>query len=1439
METKTNQFKAEIAEMLDLVVNSLYSKKEIFLRELISNASDAIDRAKFLALTDKTLIEDNPEWKIEISVDKAAKTLMISDNGTGMDAADLEQNLGTIASSGTKAFRQALKEKGGENLPELIGQFGVGFYAAFMVADRVRVVSKKRGTAAAFQWESDMGGSYTISDSERDGFGTSVMLHLRDDQAEYLDRWRVAELVKKYSDFIAYPITFRQIDVPADEKDEDKKRREEDEARPLNTMVALWKRAKKDVKPEEYAEFYKHLTHDWDDPFETIPFSGEGQVEFKALLFLPKKATMELFMPQQKRGLSLYVRNVFIGDDIEMLLPSYLRFVKGVVDSSDLPLNVSREMLQDDAVIAKIKSAVTSKILSTLESMKKDEKKYSEFWSAFGTVLKEGVHVDWSNAERLKKLLKYPTARSDAGKTVFLEDYVKDMPSDQKDIYYLLSEREEDARKAPQLEAARKHGCDVLLFCDPVDEFLTESLREFDGKKFVDVAKGDVSFGSEAEQKAEKDANEKAAQSLKPFIECVKKELESKVSDVRVSTRLTDSPCCLVAKENALPPSMVRMMRAMKNEVPEEKRILELNAEHPLVKKVAGLKGEELSDAITLLYDSALIAEGSPVTDGSRFTKLLAGLMMKLVLLIAMPFAAFAEEQPVSIASSSEVVESNGLFRRVRTFFTFTNPNPRQMSCDFEFPMPAEATVCGYSLEIDGVMVPGVVVEKEKARVAFETEKAVRVDPGIVEHVAGNVWRTRIFPLNKDVPRKASVDYIEPVAEGDEAIVCERDGDDIFVATRTGRITTVPLLAKVAAFDHGVILWDASTSAEPLAAGWRKRLESLPIIGDWRLIVFSNEAETCDFKRREDLLAAINRIVYDGGTDISGAFNVATSGAPTLLFSDERDTLGVFAPQYERLSNVVIASRDEPPARTVGVRRLALGESIPAGVEVREGKLLATAWAADRVKDLACQAEARKDEFLDLGRRYGVASPVTSLIVLENLDQYLKHKIEPHKSLSFHDEWVRRRAAEDDQIAKKEAQADHERELLRLWKERVEWWLNPIPPKVTPHSGLFNAVASAMGGDAVLEEEAEDRPAPVGGAMRSVARAEAAEEPALAKSKGGAAPGEAGSGGATVTLAAWDPKAPYLDAIAKAEHPYNEYLVQKKSCGSSPAFYMDCASWFFKLGRPEGAMLGRRIISNMAEFGLDDAKVWRSMGWRLREAGEYEAAIRCFSKALQLRGEEGQSRRDLALVLSEYGKRLFAEGDRATAALCINEALALLRETAFTNFARRSGRASNDRQVSVLALEELNALIAWSGAVGLEVAVPAIDPAYRRDLPLRVRIVLSWDADETDIDIHVLEPDGEEAYYGHRRTSSGGFVSEDVTTGYGPEEYLRKEGLGRFKVLTNYFASHQTDLTGAATATATVYTDWGTAEEKMCILTLRLDKPKAKQMVGEIDLGGV
>ena len=631
MEKKNHLFKAEISQMLDLVVNSLYSKKEIFLRELLSNASDAIDRAKYQGLTQPELVSDNPAWTIGLVVDKDAKTLTICDNGSGMDAADLENNLGVIASSGTKAFTQALKDKGdAANLPELIGRFGVGFYAAFMVADRVTVVSKKRGTTEAAEWSSDGTGSYTIGPAERGLFGTDIILYLREDQQEYLDAWRIRELVKTYSDFIAYPILFKELPEKTYEKEEDRKRAEEEAAKPLNTMTALWKRPKKDVKKEEYVEFYKHLTHDYDEPLETIHFAGEGAVEFKALLFLPKSAGMEIYMPQTKRGLSLYVRNVFIGNDFEMLLPDYLRFAKGVVDSADLPLNVSREMLQDDVVIGKIKNAVTSKILSTLGEMK--EKKpdvYKDFWTTFGRILKEGVHTDYANADRIKKLLFYPSAKTEEGKLISLDDYVKQMPADQKDIYFLAAERLEEARHSPQIEQALKHGCDVLFFVDPVDEWLMDSFRDYEGKKLVDIAKGDVQFGSEAEQKAEKEQNEKSAADLKGFLDAVKDQLKDQVADVRVSTRLADSPCCLVAGANALSASMERMLRAMKQEVPHEKRTLEVNAAHPLVQKMKDLSGDALADAVELLYDQALIAEGSAIPDPGRFSKLLTALMLK------------------------------------------------------------------------------------------------------------------------------------------------------------------------------------------------------------------------------------------------------------------------------------------------------------------------------------------------------------------------------------------------------------------------------------------------------------------------------------------------------------------------------------------------------------------------------------------------------------------------------------------------------------------------------------------------------------------------------------------------------------------------------------------------------------------------------------------
>ena len=840
-------------------------------------------------------------------------------------------------------------------------------------------------------------------------------------------------------------------------------------------------------------------------------------------------------------------------------------------------------------------------------------------------------------------------------------------------------------------------------------------------------------------------------------------------------------------------------------------------------------------------------------------------------------------EQLVKIEKTESVVEENGLYRRVRTLFVFTNPNSRQMSADLEFPVPDGATVCAYALEINGTMIPGVVTEKEKARVAFESEKAKRIDPGIVEHVKGNIWKTRIFPLLPNTPRRASVDYIIPVEKPVATKVYEKDGDDIFegvASTENAQVQSVS--AKIAAFSRGVILFDASSSTKDFASDWRKRLEALPETGDWYFAPFSNTL--CDngafVKTRAEVLALVDSLVYDGGTSLAvekmleeiakkysqGASAASAAEMPVLLFTDEMDTLDLEKSRYEDLKNVTIASRADAPARAVTVRKLAIGEALPEGVEAKASTLLATAWAADRVKDLASQAEARKDEFLAFGRKYGVASAVTSLIVLENLEQYITHKIEPHPSLAFHDEWVRRMRAEDDEIAARKDLAQHEQSLLALWEERVKWWKDPIPPKRTPKSGLFDGNSSARGFGGAPDEPVDGMPAPRAMAaaadeedgfidgevvaevsspvrMRSVqgsrspgatyaSARSAAREPATT-------PAQAGGGGATITIKPWKADAEYLKKIEAASDPYAEYLKLKDEFGSSPAFFMDVASFFFSKGEGERAK-AIRILSNMAEFKLEEAAVWRSMGWRLREACCYPEAILCFRHALRLRPEEGHSRRDLALVLSESGKNLCGIMD-AESKKQLEEAMNLLKTAAFRPTARRSAVRSNDRQICIFALEELNALISWIDSKewrdGAKPVAPEIDSAFRRDLPVKIRIVLSWDADETDVDLHVLEPDGEEAYYGHRRTSTGGFVSEDVTSGYGPEEYLRKEGSGVFRILANYYASHQTALTGATTVSATVYTDWGTAAEKREILTMRLSKPKNKVNIGEIKVG--
>ncbi len=812
---------------------------------------------------------------------------------------------------------------------------------------------------------------------------------------------------------------------------------------------------------------------------------------------------------------------------------------------------------------------------------------------------------------------------------------------------------------------------------------------------------------------------------------------------------------------------------------------------------------------------------------------------------IIRPITPRADDKPIAVTKTESIVSENDFFQRRKADFVFTNPNARVMQGEFEFPIPDGAFVCGYALEINGEMVPGVVCEKEKARVAFENEVRKGVDPGLVEQVKGNLWRTRISPLNPNAPRRAEVEYVVPKSldtESSAKVVYERDGDDVFVARMTDAATSAPSGREaIAAFTKGTILWDASLSRLGAVEADRAALATLPEKGEWTLIVFSNTSEKPQaFTTRDALLTAIDKVVYDGGTDLAAALATTARGSSVLLFTDEVDTLSEKPIDLEGDRSLILASRPPAPARAVSVVKLTADEAASVK-EAKASSLLATVWASRRMNDLSSQAEARKDEFLALGRRYGVAGPGLSLIVLETLQQWLDNKIEPPAALAIHAEWLKRRAAEDDPIAAKKAQADHEAQLLRYWEERVKWWNDPKPPKKTPKSGLFdNAVRRSVESGAPAPVEMADAEMAMESMPAPAGRRSMASTPMMMSEKKAKTPGAAGSGMApSVTLKPWDPKTPYLEALKAApkDQAYAVYLKQRDTYKDSPAFYLDCAGFFFAAREMETAL---RVISNLAEFKLENVALWRTMGWRLREAASAtndprvaDLAVRAFRKAFALRAEEGQSRRDLALVLAERGKRTANAQDLA-------EALRLFHEAAFVNHRRRASRRTNDFQVSVIALEELNGLLAWCAAnrenVG-DVQVPAIDAAYRRDLPVKLRIVLSWDADETDIDLHVLEPNGEEAFYGHRRTSEGGFVSEDVTTGYGPEEYLKKDlETGVYRVLTNYFASHQTTLTGATTVQATVYTDWATKDEKMQILTLRLDKPKSKVTIGEIKL---
>ena len=638
MATEKKEFKTEVQQLLDLVIHSLYSNKDIFLRELISNGSDAIDRLRFKALSDKELIKDDPEFRIKLYTDSEAKTLRIEDNGIGMTRDELETNIGTIARSGTRQFMEELKK--GKDNPELIGQFGVGFYSAFMVADKVTLKTRPASGDESWTWKSSGDGSYEISDGGRDKRGTEITLHLNEESRDYIVEYRLRQIIKKYSDFVEYPVV---MDVTRDETplDDEGKPKEGAEKKvtiteeTLNSMKAIWMRPKSEVDKDEYSEFYKHVSHDYTDPLKTIHYSAEGKIEFKALLYLPSKAPFDLFHQEGiKHGIQLYVKRIFIMDNCEALLPRYLRFVKGVVESNDLPLNVSREILQEDVIIKQIEKSVTTKILSELKAMmKKSNDDYISFYREFGKVLKEGIEVDQTNKDKIKELLLFESSKHEPGKYVSLKEYAEGMVVDQKEIYYITGTSRAAVENSPHLEVFKKKEIEVLFMVEPVDEFILAGFGEYDGKKLKSITQGDIDLGSEEEKKLADEQKKEVSGKYKKLIKKVQDCLKDDVKEVRLSDRLTDSASCLVTDEGDMNPQMERIFAAMNQPVPETKRILELNPNHPVIESMNELlttnkKDEKIADYSELLYDQALLTEGIAVKNPARFAQLISNLMV-------------------------------------------------------------------------------------------------------------------------------------------------------------------------------------------------------------------------------------------------------------------------------------------------------------------------------------------------------------------------------------------------------------------------------------------------------------------------------------------------------------------------------------------------------------------------------------------------------------------------------------------------------------------------------------------------------------------------------------------------------------------------------------------------------------------------------------------
>jgi molecular chaperone HtpG len=630
-EKQTLGFQTEAKQLLHLMIHSLYSNKEIFLRELISNASDAADKLRFLALANPELYEDDSDLKITIDVDTKKKTITVTDNGIGMTRDEIVDHLGTIAKSGTAQFLQNLTGDQKKD-SQLIGQFGVGFYSAFIVADKVEVMSRKAGVPAdrAVRWESTGEADFTVEPITRERRGTSVILHLKKDEMDFAEIYRLRGIVKKYADHISIPVEMEKQDFSSDE--DDKKKSKEKVYETVNSAKALWTRPRSEIKDEEYKEFYKHVSHDFSDPLDWSHNKVEGKLEYTSLLYIPKRAPYDLWNRDGARGLKLYVQRIFIMDDAEQFLPLYLRFIKGVVDSNDISLNVSREILQQDPTVESMKSALTKRALDMLEKLKKKRPEdYQEFWQQFGNVLKEGPSEDVTNREKIARLLMFASTQTNLAKQdQSLEDYIGRMKPEQKKIYYVASETHTMAKNSPHLEVFRKKGIEVLLLSDRVDEWLMSHLMEFDGKSFQDVTKGELDLG-ELDSPEEKDKQKLEDEKAKPLLDRIKTVLTERVSEVRVTHRLTDSPACLAVGEYEMGLQMRRIMEAAGQAVPDSKPIFEINASHPLVEKLDNEVDEEkFGELSNILFDQACLAEGRQLQDPAAYINRLNKLLLDL-----------------------------------------------------------------------------------------------------------------------------------------------------------------------------------------------------------------------------------------------------------------------------------------------------------------------------------------------------------------------------------------------------------------------------------------------------------------------------------------------------------------------------------------------------------------------------------------------------------------------------------------------------------------------------------------------------------------------------------------------------------------------------------------------------------------------------------------